>query len=146
MFHHLLIFCKVHTSRKVAFLEDSWHKKHARKPASVSGQCSNLCSGSVYFHINIEWFGLEGTLMTLQFQPSCHGQGCHPPHQVADFIHKMQHLQLATSLARIVVCAAVLYSRMALSDCQPQYPRVEVPLVHKELLASGISKQKINRS
>lgn len=50
---------------KVTFLEDSWHRKHAREPSSVSGQCSNLCSDSVYFHINIEWFEVRGTLMTL---------------------------------------------------------------------------------
>jgi len=31
----------------------------------------------------IEWFGLEGTLRIIWFQPSCHEQGHLPPAQVA---------------------------------------------------------------
>jgi len=31
----------------------------------------------------IEWFGLEGTLKIIQFQPPCHGQGHLPLDQVA---------------------------------------------------------------
>jgi len=31
----------------------------------------------------IEWFGLEGTLKIISFQPPCHGQGHLPVDQVA---------------------------------------------------------------
>ena len=34
-------------------------------------------------HRIIEWFGLEGTLKLIQFQPPCHGQGHLPLDQVA---------------------------------------------------------------
>jgi len=35
-----------------------------------------------YFHRIIEWFGLEGTLKIIWFQPPCHEQGHLPPDQV----------------------------------------------------------------
>jgi len=34
-------------------------------------------------HRIIEWFGLEGILQIIQFQPPCHEQGHLPPDQVA---------------------------------------------------------------
>jgi len=34
-------------------------------------------------HRIIEWFGLEGTLKIILFQPPCHGQGPLPPDQGA---------------------------------------------------------------
>ena len=34
-------------------------------------------------HRIIEWFGLEGTLQIILFQPPCHGQGHLPLDQVA---------------------------------------------------------------
>lgn len=34
-------------------------------------------------HRITKWFGLAGTLKTLEFQPPHHGQGCHPLDQAA---------------------------------------------------------------
>jgi len=34
-------------------------------------------------HRITEWFGLEGTLKIIWFQPRCHGQGHLPPDQIA---------------------------------------------------------------
>jgi len=42
-----------------------------------------LCLTGSLFHRIIEWFGLEGTLKIIWFQPPCHEQGHLPPDQAA---------------------------------------------------------------
>ena len=47
----------------------------------------------------VEWLGLEGTSSIIEFQPSCHGQGCQPLDLVLDHIAQgpiqpgLKHLQ-----------------------------------------------------
>ena len=47
------------------------------------------------YHRITEWFGLEGTLKILQFQPPCRGQGHLPLDQVAQspMQHDLEHFQ-----------------------------------------------------
>jgi len=41
------------------------------------------CEAAISIHRIIEWFGLEGTLKIIEFQPPCQEQGHLPPNQVA---------------------------------------------------------------
>jgi len=66
----------------------TYHLAGQPVPVPHHPQCK-ICLPSVFFasilpaHSIIEWFGLEGTLKIIWFQPSCHGQGHLPPDQVA---------------------------------------------------------------
>lgn len=71
--------------------------------------------------------------MTLQFQPFCNGQEWYPPHQVTDFFKGIARAPGHQFSKDCSLCCCTVFQSLSASP---------VPLVHKELLASGISKEK----
>ena len=77
---------------------EMWHWQHIRKAVMLRcehlfsvrlrGACHAGCGAlafirTFYSHRIREWFGLEGTLKIIWFQPPCHEQGHLPPAQGA---------------------------------------------------------------
>jgi len=67
----------------LVFKERSVNQLYSGRVYLLALKTSGLPLKLHLFHRIVEWFVLEGTLQTIQFQPPCHQQGHLPPDQVA---------------------------------------------------------------